>query len=43
MPWFVNTLNETVSEDIELNVCGYKSYLTNVRETPLDLVELYIK
>ena len=44
MPWFVKTLDETVSEDIELSTCGYNYYyLTYAKGTPLDLIELYIK
>ena len=43
MPWFVKTLNETVSDDIELIMCGYNNGQINIRGTPLDLVELYIK
>ena len=44
MPWFVKTLDEKVSEDIELTTCGYNfEYLTYVQGTPLDLIELYIK
>ena len=44
MPWFVKTLNETVSEDIELTICGWNyNYLTYVEGTPLDLIELYVK
>ena len=43
MPWFVKTLNETVSDDIELIMCGYNNGQINVHGTLLDLVELYIK
>ena len=43
MPWFVKTLNETVSDDIELSTCGYINNHIYMRGTPLDLVELYIK
>ena len=47
MPWFVKTLNETVNDDIELNVCGsgctYNCYWFSVYGTAIDLIELYIK
>ena len=47
MPWFVKMLNETVNDDIELNVCGggcnFNCYWLSVYGTPIDLVELYIK
>ena len=45
MPWFIKTLNETVSDDIQLRVCGGDNDLYHgVRfSTPLDLIELYIK
>ena len=44
MPWFVKTLQERVSDSIELNVCGW----TNDNESkyvgsPLNLIELYVK
>ena len=35
MPWFIKTLNETTTEDIELRVCG-----NNNEDTPLDVIEL---
>ena len=39
------TLNETVSDDIQLRVCGgdYDVYHWEKFSTPLDLIELYIK
>ena len=43
MPWFVKTIHETISEDIELNTCGINNYQTYVYGTPIDLIELYIK
>ena len=43
MPWFVKTLNETVSDNIELSVCGSGVVNSNVYGTPIDLIELYIK
>ena len=45
MPWFIKTLNETVSDDIQLRVCGGDNdvYHWERFSTPLDLIELYIK
>ena len=41
MPWFIKTLNETTTENIELRVCGNEgSYDEDI---PLDIIELYIK
>ena len=31
MPWFVKTLNETDSDDIELIICGYNDHLITVQ------------
>ena len=41
MPWFIKTLNETTTEDIELRVCGNEDYPDE--DTPLDFIELYIR
>ena len=46
MPWFIKTLNETVSNDIQLRVCGYgcaNNSCIYYYDTPLDFIELYIK
>ena len=45
MPWFIKTLNETVSDDIQLRVCGgdYDYYYGEKFSTPLDVIELYVK
>ena len=46
MPWFIKTLNETVSDDIQLRVCGFgcaNNSCSQYYDTPLDLIELYIK
>ena len=43
MPWFIKTLNEIVSDYIELIMCGYNYHQIQFNGTPLDLVELYIK
>ena len=41
MPWFIKTLNETTTEDIELSVCGHSSPATE--DTRLELVELFVR
>ena len=41
MPWFLKTLNEETNDDIELRDCG--SEPTTSEETPLDVIEIYIK
>ena len=40
MPWFIKTLNETTTENIELRICGCD--YTNDEDTPLELIELFI-
>ena len=40
MPWFIKTLNETTTEDIELRMMGSEG--TNNEDTPIDILELYI-
>ena len=41
MPWFIKTLNETTTEDIELRVCGNEGYPDE--DISLDIIELYIQ
>ena len=41
MPWFIKTLNENTTEDIEIRVCGNQGY--SDEDTLLDIIELYIK
>ena len=41
MPWFIKTLNETTTEDIELRVCASQGY--NDEDIPLDIIELYVR
>ena len=42
MPWFLKTLNETTTEDIELRVCA--NYLaSSFEDTPLQFVELLVR
>ena len=41
MPWFLKTLNETTTDDIELRVCS-NAGLPN-EGTPLDVIEIYVK
>ena len=40
MPWFIKTLNENTTEDIELRVMADES--TSNKDIPLDIIELYI-
>ena len=42
MPWFIKALNETTTEDIELRMCGSENP-SNDEDTPLDIIELYIR
>ena len=41
MPWFYRSLEMETSDDIELRVCGNE--LIANEDTPLDIIELYIK
>ena len=41
MPWFIKTLSEITTEDIELRVCADQVYPDE--DTPLDIIELYIR
>ena len=41
MPWFIKTLGGQTSSDIELRVCAHA--FATVQDTPLDLIELYVK
>ena len=45
MPWFIKTLNETTTEDIELRLCkiGNKVGQEIRGDTPLDLIELFVQ
>ena len=44
MPWFIKTLNEATTEDIELRLCKIgKLAQTITGDTPLDLIELYVQ
>ena len=40
MPWFLKTLNETTTEDIELRVSG--NWGVNDEDTPLQVIELFV-
>ena len=42
MPWFIKTLNETTTENIELRLCGDDSPTAD-EDVPIDLIELYIR
>ena len=41
MPWFMTTLNETTTEDIELRMCGSEHSWDE--DTPLEVIDLYIR
>ena len=41
MPWFIKSLNETTTEDIEVRICGSQG--GSDEDTPLDIIELYIR
>ena len=41
MPWFLKTLTETTTDDIELRVCGDEGLPDE--DTPLDIIEIYVK
>ena len=40
MPWFIKTLGETTTEDVEVRVCGGEG--TNNEDNPLNLIELFV-
>ena len=42
MPWFIKTLNETTTEDIELRLCGDDSPTAD-EDVLIELIELYIR
>ena len=41
MPWFIKTLSETTTEDIELRVCG--NTVTYDEDVPLEVIELFVR
>ena len=41
MPWFYKTLGVTITDDIEVRLC--QSQHTNDEDTPLELIELYVR
>ena len=41
MPWFLKTLNEITTDDIELRVCSSQGLPDE--DTPLDIIEIYVK
>ena len=42
LPWFYRKLNKQTKDDIELRVCSDEP-TKNIDETPIDIVELYIR
>ena len=44
MPWFIKTLNETTTEDIELRLCRNFVYFSIYNtDIPLDLIEIFVQ
>ena len=44
MPWFIKTLNETTTEDIELRLCkNFAHYTIYNTDVPLDLIEIFVQ
>ena len=41
MPWFLKTLNEITTDNIELRVCSNQGIPDE--DTPLDIIEIYVK
>ena len=41
MPWFLKTLDETTTDNIELRVCNDQALPDE--DTPLDIIEIYVK
>ena len=42
MPWFIKTLSETTTENIELRLCGDDSPTAD-EDVPIELIELYVQ
>ena len=42
MPWFIKTLGETTTENIELRLCGDDSPITD-EDVPIELIDLYVR
>ena len=42
MPWFIKTLNQSTSDDIELRACSREQYPSN-EDVGLNLIELYAR
>ena len=41
MPWFLKTLNEITTDNVELRVCSCSGIPDE--DTPLDIIEIYVK
>ena len=41
MPWFIKSLNESTTDDLELRMCSSEGYPNEA--TPIDLIELYVR
>ena len=42
IPWFLKTLDETITDNIELRVCSSDQLLPD-EDTPLYIIEIYVK
>ena len=42
MPWFIKTLNETTTENIELRLCNEGAFCSE-SDTPLDLIDILVQ
>ena len=43
MPWFIKTLNETTTEDIELRVCSQYNDCGTGTSVAIFLIEIYVR
>ena len=41
IPWFIKTLSQSVTDDIELRMCSSEGYPNEA--TPIDIIEIYIR
>ena len=41
MPWFIKSLNQSTTDDLELRLCSSEGYPNEA--TPIDLIELYVR
>ena len=41
MPWFIKSLDQSTTDDLELRLCSSEGYPNEA--TPIDLIELYVR